>query len=167
MANSLSGAKATKKSKKAVDINLNNVKLSKKDKNKIKKSLKKPIIIFAVVFFIIGCIGGYFAYNFICGEDCFVMNEYFANNVDCTIGKNETFTEYEEKGAKCVAFKKDISNLVKIEYFYREDMLEDEVKVDKIDVEKAGIYYVVYTINNIKYSNVKLIRNVIVVREEA
>ena len=46
------------------------------------------------------------------------------------------------------------------------DETQDEVKVDKVDETKEGIYYAVYTSPAKKYSTVKLIRNIFVLKGE-
>lgn len=136
------------------------------DKGQLKHFLKKPIVLCAIFFLIVGLIGGYFAVNSLTKNDCFVMNAYFDGEVDIVIGSNTENETYIEQGVKCVSFNKDISSDVKIEYYYRKDLAEDYKLVTKVDENEAGIYYVVYTINNIKYKNVKLIRNVIVTKGE-
>ena len=121
-----------------------------------------------IVALLIGAVGGYFGYRYICKDDCFVMNSYSQTSevIDINIGAEETYKTYEEIGAKCIIFGKDMSNKVKIEYQYREDASYDAIKVQGIDLNKAGIYYAIYTIDHIRFKNVALIRNVIVMREE-
>ena len=104
--------------------------------------------------------------NYLTKNDCFVMNKYANGETDISIGAGEEYSSYQEIGVKCFAFNKDISSNVKIEYFYREDITKDYAQVSGVDCEKPGIYYVTYTVDNIKYRTVKLIRNVIVTREE-
>lgn len=167
MNNNLNKAKATavkrEKTSQTIKQKKSNVKLNKK---KIKRSLKKPIILCAVIFFVIGIVGGFFAINYLTKNDCFVMTKYSNGETDISIGAGEEYSSYQEIGVKCIAFNKDISSSVKIEYFYREDITKDYTQVSGVDCEKSGIYYVTYTVDNIKYKTVKLIRNVIVTREE-
>lgn len=122
-------------------------------------------LIFALI---IGAVGGYFGYRYICKEDCFVMNSYSSSTeiIDVNIGVDEEFQTYEEKGAKCIIFGKDFSDKVKVEYQYREDITQDPTIVSGVDVDKAGIYYAIYTIDHFRFKNVTLIRNIVVMREE-
>lgn len=123
------------------------------------------VLAFALV---IGAVGGYFGYQYICKDDCFIMNSYSQASevIDINIGADELYETYEEKGAKCVIFGKDMSDKVKIKYQYREDASYDAIEVQGVDVNKAGIYYVIYTIDHIRFKNITLIRNIIVMREE-
>ncbi len=122
-------------------------------------------LIFALL---LGGVGGYFGYTYICKDDCFTMNSYSTSTevIDINIGADETYKTYEEIGAKCIVFGKDMSDKVKIEYQYREDVSHDAISVQSIDLDKAGIYYAIYTIDHIRFKNVTLIRNIIVMREE-
>lgn len=135
----------------------------------IKQSKKGRVWIVALIFaLVLGAVGGYFGYRYICKDDCFVMNSYSSSTeiIDINIGEEEVFQTYEEKGARCIIFGKDFSDKVKVEYQYREDNTQDPTNVGGVDVEKAGIYYAIYTIDHIRFKNVTLIRNIIVMREE-
>lgn len=125
-------------------------------------------IVGLIIALILGAVGGYFGYTYICKDDCFVMNSYSTSSevVDINIGAEEAYQTYQEIGAKCVVFGKDMSDKVKIEYQYREDISHDATKVDAVDLDKAGIYYAIYTIDHIRFKSVTLIRNIIVMREE-
>ncbi|MBP3619081.1 MAG: hypothetical protein J6J24_00300 [Clostridia bacterium] len=135
----------------------------------ISQAKRGKLWVFAFIFaLILGVGGGYLAYRLICKNDCFVMNSYSNTQevVDINIGGDETYKAYEEIGAKCIIFGKDMSEQVKVEYQYREDITHDPVVVEGVNLEKAGIYYAIYTIDNIRYKGVTLIRNIIVMREE-
>lgn len=160
-----SSMKATKESKKKLDTS---VSISRKDSKKIKKTVKKMKLnwLLVTVVLVLGIAIGFCAMHFAFSKDTFEMNTFAGNEVDVTIGKDESYSTYSELGAKCIAFGKDYSNEVTVTYYYRTDLTQKEIKVDSIDTTKAGIYYCVYEINVPKYKSIKLIRNVIVLEEE-
>ena len=45
-------------------------------------------------------------------------------------------------------------------------MTEDAVEVDGVDLNQPGVYYAVYKAPSAKYTTVKLIRNIFVLKEE-
>lgn len=157
--------KATKVSKKKYD---GGFEVSRSTKTKAKRTLSKAgISIVAVILcLIIGVAGGFFVSKFAFKNDTFEMVTYANGSVDIYIGSDEDQTTYTELGVKCIAFGKDISSDCKVTYYYRSDLTESEVEVDAVDESVAGIYYAVYTCPNIKFSTVKLIRNIIVLGEE-
>lgn len=156
--------KATRAKRETTDIN---VPISRKSTNKTKRGLKKLRISYILValFLIIGVAAGFFVSKYAFKGDTFEMNSV-NENIDITIGGDNGQTSYDELGAKCVAFGKDISNEITTTYFYRSDLSVDPAQVDFVDTSKEGIYYAVYTTSNIKYKSVKLIRNIIVLRSE-
>ncbi len=165
-----SDMKATKVSKNKNTIGRNNQKsISKKDINNSKKTMKKLGIswIVVAVFIVVGLLGGYLVTMLITKNDTYEMLPYYgSNSIDVYIGPDEANQYYKEPGVKCIAFGKDVSKDYKVTYYYRTDLTEKEVKVDEVDSTKEGIYYAVYTSPSKKYSSVKLIRNIIVLKEE-
>lgn len=154
-------AKAVKAEKKKWngDVNINS--------KHVKKATKKVGFIplfFAAVFILVGVGLGFVATQRLCANDCFEMIKYENNEIDVSIGLEGDCLNYTELGAKCVSFGKKFD--VNIEYFYREDISHDEVKVDSVDSTKEGVYYAVYTTSSKKYSSVKLIRTIYVFGEE-
>lgn len=129
-----------------------------------KRTLKKSSlsVILVVIFLIVGAVGGFFGIKYAFRNDTFAMNTYANGQFDIVIGANEENTTYTELGVKCVSFGKDVSNEVEITYYYRTDLSEEQVKVDKVDETKAGMYYAVYTTNSARYKKTTLIRNIYV-----
>lgn len=117
------------------------------------------IIMVSVACFILGILIGVFILHALTKDDCFEVN----GQADIELVSGDV---YEELGVKCISFNQDVTETVRIQYFYREDMSYDTCEVDKIDTTIDGIYYVVYTSSNFKYRAVQLIRNVIVLRTE-
>lgn len=164
--------KAGKRSKESLGAMWANIKArensagGKAVKNELSKKTYQPLIISVVICLVVGALIGYFALMMFTKNDCFEMNVYSENQADVYIGGDTGVTEYVEKGAKCVAFGKDITSDIVVTYKYREDLSFDVIAVDDVDETKAGIYYAVYTIDNIRYKGIELIRNIIVLGEE-
>ena len=129
-----------------------------------KKSYKKLGlgIALAAIFLVVGVLGGFFAMKYAFKNDTFYMLAYENEEVDITIGADEKYTKYYELGAKCISFGKNVSNEVEITYYYRADLSEDKVQVEKVDETKPGMYYAVYTTTASRYKTVTLIRNIYV-----
>ena len=149
---------------------------TKKSKNKTKKiqneqpqkkKSKSALTLFLIIFFLaIGILGGFFTTKYVCRNDVYEMVAYSNGECDLTIGETEPITSYSELGVKCVAFGKDCSGDYKVTYYFRNKLTEDEVEVSYVGEKGEGIYYAVYTAPSKKYSTVKLIRNIIVLRGE-
>lgn len=133
-----------------------------------RKGLSKAGIAWIVVilFLIVGAVGGFFAVKYAFKDDAFAMNAYASGDIDITIGADGDALTYTELGAKCISFGKDESDDVTITYYYRADATESQVKVDKVDETKAGMYYAVYTTKSSRYKSVTLIRNIYVTEVE-
>lgn len=111
----------------------------------VEKAVKKTngtTIFCAVLFLIIGAVGGWFAYTTVSKNDTFeVVGE---KEITLTIGDS-----YVENGCKVVAFGKDITSEVEIE--------------SDVDTTKEGTYFVVYTVDNFKFKNIQKVRVINVV----
>lgn len=144
------------------------VNVSKKDTNKVRRILGKVGIswILVAVCMAIGILSGWLINKFAFASDTFEMVAYANGETDIYIGKDEEFQSYTELGVKCIAFGKDQTFYCTVNYYYRDDLTNDEVLVDKIDTNTPGIYYAVYTTSYFKYKSVTLIRNIIVTGEE-
>ena len=133
-----------------------------------RKGLSKTAVVWlvAVLFLIIGAVGGFFAIKYAFKDDTFAMRAYENGSIDITIGEDGDATTYTELGARCISFGKYESKNVKVTYYYRADSTEEKVKVDEVDETKAGMYYAVYTTKASRYKNIKLIRNIYVMEVE-
>lgn len=145
-----------------------NTSVSKKDINNAKKTLSKASIswILVAVFLVIGILSGWLINKFAFASDTFEMSAYANGEIDISIGKDGDYQTYEEQGARCIAFGKDRTFYCTVNYYYRADLTEDEILVNKVDTDVPGIYYAVYTTSYFKYKSVTLIRNIIVLEEE-
>jgi len=139
--------------------------VKKKAKREIKKAFSKLGLAWIIVgaCLLIGLLGGFFGTKIICKNDVYQMVAYESGLYDITIGQNEDIKTYTELGVKCIAFGKEYTKDYTVEYYWRDDLTKDEVKVDSVDPKKEGIYYAVYSVPTFKYKTVKLIRNIIVI----
>ncbi len=107
--------------------------------NKQKK--KHPLaFIFVVLFLVVGCLGGYFGVQTLTKDDVFML--IGDQTVILSIGE-----DYIDEGVTIIAFGQDISVSVEVE--------------DNIDSTQAGIYYIKYTVDNLRYKGVVKYRYVI------
>lgn len=169
---SASSRSKSTKSTSSASSNATN-KVTKIVKKTAKKEVKKTFSllgfgwILAVSLLIVGLVGGFFTTKYVCRNDVYRMVAYENGEDDIVIGENEDIKIYTEMGVRCVAFGKDYSSQYTVKYYFRDDLTEDEVLVDKVDETKEGIYYAVYSVPALKYNKtVKLIRNIIVTKGE-
>ena len=138
--------KNAKKQTQNAEINLDfeEIKVSKKTKNKAKRNLKKvnaKAWLLALLFLFIGIGGGVGAWMIACKNDCFEL-----------IGKDElTLTvdeKYTDEGVKVLSFGKDIS---------KDILIETDLKTDENGnyyAEDIGTYYIKYYSKDFKYGTI-------------
>ena len=133
-----------------------------------KKGFKKHALIWilVVLFLALGAVGGFFGIKYAFKNDTFEMLAYANGEIDIVIGPDEEVKQYTELGTKCVSFGKDESSKCVVTYYYREDLSQEQTQVDSVDINKAGMYYAVYTTSATRYKSVTLIRNIYVVGAE-
>lgn len=110
------------------------------------KRIKKKVSKLFVLFFIIGALIGLGTSYMITKDDCFILN----GSKEVVLELNGT---YLEQGVKVISFGKDVSKDVRIVIY---DVNDEEV--ENVDSSLENEYTIVYTIENVKYSNYKLIR---------
>lgn len=111
------------------------------------KAVKKThslTLVLALVFLLLGCAAGIAASVFLTKDDVFVLNG--DKVVQLALGE-----EYEEKGASAVSFGKDISDKV---------VRGGDLKY--LDTDTEGIYQIVYTVEDFRWADYRLVRTVIV-----
>ena len=160
-----SNTRATKVGKKSFDAD---IEISRSSSRKIKRSMRKSSLgwFLALLVLVVGFAGGFVAHKLIFSKDVYEMTAYASGETDIFIGTSEENSTYTELGVKCVAFGKDYSKECTVTYYYRENASDEAVKVNEVDETKPGTYYAVYKTPAKKYSSVKLIRNIFVLREE-
>lgn len=182
-----SKARATKKKSGSKNLTIN---IDESDvKNAVKSAKKSPIILVALFALLAGAVGGFFAFNYFCK---FEMNNFsvwgeVADEVDYVVldvsalkekmlAENSQVTMEQiysniekgivDEGVECKFFGMDAGTSVNVSYSYREDISHDAEKISKIDVSRAGVYYIEYTSSHFAFRNKTLIRTVIVMGVE-
>ena len=160
-----SKSRAKKKEKNTIEYD---EVLSKSEKNKITKKVKKsPVLLIVLFCLVIGAVAGYFVFNY---TSAFEMNSYKVNGeasqeIDYVVierGSLQKPIALDDGGVTCKIFGIDLSKSVSVKYFYREDITRDTEEVENINLDVAGVYYIEYTSSNFLYKKTTLIRTVIV-----
>ena len=177
-----SKSRATKKSS-SIGVNI-----SAKQQKKVAKTIKKsPLLTLAIIFLIVGAVGGFFAYKTL---SLFAMNTFTINGVASAendyviVDLMEIKSSYlqanptakmedvyasitlHDNSVNCKFFGMDKTDTITIKYFYREDISHDAKQVEGIDVKTPGVYYVEYTSSFFAFKNSTLIRTIIVTEVE-
>lgn len=143
------------KTSKRASVNLGNNlskiktenKNSKNSKSSNKNEFRFAINKTAVICVILALLGGFLLTKFIVRKDCFVLNGNDEQVV--VLGKG-----YVDEGAKVVAFGIDDSAKVEIE-------TNLEKRADgKYYANEVGTYYMIYTVDNIKYGSIVKIQKI-------
>ncbi len=124
----------------------------KKVKRKVKSKVRRLHPLTFVICFLCLALGvgaGIGAYTFISRDDCFVLN----GEKNYTVSVGSDFT-YGDEGAKVISFGKDISDRVQIET----NLTEIGDGKYTADTSKTGEYYIIYTVDSIKYGDVQRVR---------
>lgn len=141
MATKKNASKTSSKAKS--NINVSSVKENKKSQKQVEKTLKNTsakVLIFGLVFLVVGLALGAGAWWGVCRNDCFEI-----------IGKDEivrTLDEgkYEDPGVKVVAFGRELGK--------DEIIIETNLKRDEdgnFYAEEVGTFYIRYSTENFKY----------------
>lgn len=109
------------------------------------KAVKKShpaVIVLAVLFFVVGAVAGVIASRKLTENDKFEL----IGSKEIRLALNE---EYVEQGAQVISFGRDVSEKV-------------TATSDSVDVSKDGVYYVVYTVEDLRWGDFQLVRTVVV-----
>ena len=136
---------------------------AKKAKSKAKRKVKskaKKISAISYFIWIIALAGGIalgaFACSFICRNDRFVLKGKSEYTIE--VAGEGSSVIFSDKGATVISFGKDISKKV--------DVSTDLAGSDgdyTIDTSKEGTYYLVYTVDDVRFGNIKRVRTIHVV----
>lgn len=122
---------------------------------KLWKKIPKTVKIIALVLFVIGnAVGGFFG-AMICKNDTFELLPYEGKFL---VGCESTITV---PGVKIISYGKDVSSSVNAEL--SEGLVQNEdgtITIEDTSVE--GVYYIIYTTSNFKFSKIKKIRYIYV-----
>lgn len=127
-------------------------KAKSKAKRKVKKKVKRihPATIFICLLCLaLGVAAGAGAYGFITKDDCFKLK----GNKEYSIPLGSEFT-YTDAGVEVISFGQDISDKVKIET----NLTELGNGKYTADTSEAGEYYIIYTVDSIKYGEMMRVR---------
>ena len=128
-------------------------KAKSKAKSKAKRTAKK-ISALSYVIWAIALVGGIalgaVSCAFVCRNDGFRLNgkaEY-----TLTVGQEENV--YSDKGAQVISFGRDISKDVKVSTNLKE-LGDGEYEIDTSD---EGVYYIIYTVDDVRFGDIKRVR---------
>ncbi len=174
--------------KKKVANSSGEISLTKKQKNKALKSVKKrPIVLVFLFVLILGAVGGYFAFSLTSGFEMlsYSINDVTSEELDYVVvditeykeslilaGENKSMQEIydsmvlKDDGVCCKFFGIDVKNTVKTRYMYREDISHDVAEVGGVDIQTPGVYYIEYTSSHFAFKNKTLIRTIVVLGVE-
>jgi len=124
--------------------------MSKKSMEKISKNLHQKTITIVTIFFIIGLVLGFGAYKFATKDDCFKLLGEETITIDISQAEYQEYNDLRDEWVVAVAFGKDISHLVKVDY-------------SKVNYTTPGEYYILYTVDSPVYENFTLYRTIIIV----
>lgn len=134
-----------------------NSRINKTIKKELKKTSKKFSLsgVMAIILcFAVGIAGGIFAEKTLTKNDKFLLDGDKAFNIEIGTGN----FVYIEEGYKCISFGKDLSSKVKIET----NITKDENGNYVIDTTEEGEYYIIYTVESIKFNKIKRVRTFVV-----
>ena len=123
----------------------NRFKTAKKAAKKTHSAVKWIALIFLAIGFAAGYLGG----EYLCANDCFVLN----GEAHITVRQGTAYTYYEE-GATIVSLGRDISSDVIIET----ELTATENGTYPVDTTVEQTYTITYTVDDIRYGSVKKIR---------
>ena len=140
---------ATKKTKNAeLNLDLSEIKVKKKTKNKVKSLAKtgKKVWAIALVCLLFGIGLGVGAWWIVCKDDCFEL----VGNSELVLTLDQTYTD---EGVKIVAFGKDESASIVID-------TNLQATNNTYSAEEVGTYYIKYTSTCLKYGKIFKIEKV-------
>lgn len=134
---------------------------TEQQKNNWNKAAKKAVrkshrgIKWIALFFLaIGFAAGYLGCEYLCADDCFILN----GETHITIPIGSDYTYYDE-GATVISLGRDISSEVTIET----DLTATENGTYPIDTTTENVYTITYTVDDFRYGPVKKIRFITVI----
>lgn len=129
-------------------------------KRKVKRKVKKLnflTLLICILALAAGLAAGIGAYRLVCENDLFELR----GEKEYSVSVGEPL-EYKEEGVKAVAFGKDVSDTVKTET----NMTQLSDGTYTVDTSVPGRYYIKYTSDSAKYTEVCRIRTFVVRGEE-
>lgn len=130
----------------------------RKTKRTAKKKIKRIHPLSFVVWILALAMGigaGVGTCAFICRNDGFEIIGKREITVQTQEGK---VYEYTDKGAQVISFGKDISDRVKVDT----NMTELDDGLYSFDASKEGFYYIVYTVDDVRFGDIRRVRTITV-----
>ena len=128
-------------------------KVKRKVKSKAKRISAASYVIW-VLALALGIALGAFACYFLCRNDGFELKGN--KEISIQLGGEGSCGIYIDKGAKVISFGRDISRDVKVSTNL-EEVGDGEYN---IDTSKEGVYYIIYTVEDIRFGDVKRVRTI-------
>ena len=129
---------------------------SKRAKKAIKRT-HRGITLIGILCLLIGFALGYIGAEYLSENDCFEL----LGEQEIAVAQGTTYS-YTEEGVKIISFSRDLSSQVQI----TTDLPIDENGNYMIDTSVETTYIITYTVEDIKYGNIKRIRKITVVGGE-
>ena len=129
----------------------------RKAKRKIKSKAKRisaASYVIWVLALILGLALGAFACHYLCRNDGFELKGKSEYTLE--VGGDGSSMIYTDKGANVISFGKDISKKVKVSTSL-EELGDGEYK---IDTSKEGVYYIIYTVDDVRFGDIKRVRTI-------
>lgn len=132
----------------------------RKTKRTAKKKIRRIHPLSFVVWILALAVGigaGAGACAFICRNDGFELIGKRALTVQ-RVEESGKLYEYTDKGVKIVSFGKDISDKVKVDT----NMEEIDDGVYAFDASEENVYYIVYTVDDVRFGEIRRVRTITV-----
>lgn len=115
------------------------------------KKTHRGIIAIGILFLIIGAAAGYCGAMMLSENDCFVLN----GEKEITVPMGVPYT-YHDEGAKIISLGRDLADQIKVTTDLTTDANGDYI----VDTSVETTYIITYTVDDIKYGNIKRIRTI-------
>lgn len=126
-----------------------------------KKAIRKThrgITVIGVICLLIGFAAGYIGAEYLSENDCFEL----IGEKEINVPQGSTYT-YMEEGAKIISLGRDLSTQIQIDTNLTTDVNGAYI----IDTSAETTYVITYTVDDIKYGNIKRIRTITVIGGES
>ena len=131
--------------------------MARRDIERQLKRVNPFVLVLWVVLFAGAVFGGYFTHKTITKNDCFKL--LGKKEISIQIGSSFTYTD---EGVKILSFGRDLKDKVEIET----NLTKNDDGTYTLDTSEAGEYYMIYTVDDIKYGKIQRVR-VFIVEEVA
>lgn len=118
----------------------------------IEKTIKKmhPItLVVGLVFLVLGVVIGYFTSNFITKNDSFEL--IGDSSIVVEVGATGIYTD---EGVKCISYGRDLSKNVIV----NTNMTKNDDGTYSFDTTEEGEFYIIYTVDDVKYKGIQRVR---------